>query len=125
MNWCGEPIWKSRFTCHESPGETAVSDVRPDEITESRWQPADFGVAAQPLDSLRVDGPAASAAMIRRVLAGEQGPPQDIVVLNAAVALIVAGKHDEPTAAAAAASEAISSGEASRLLHRLAERSHA
>jgi anthranilate phosphoribosyltransferase len=88
------------------------------------WQPADFGIARASLDSLQVDGPAGSAAIIRKLLTGGSGPARDIVVLNAAAGLIVANKTTEPKAAAAMAASAIDSGAAADLLARLAARSH-
>jgi anthranilate phosphoribosyltransferase len=94
-------------------------------LTEFTWQPADFGIPRQSLDSLTVDGPAASAAVIRKILAGEPGPARDIVVLNAAAGIVAAGKASDPPSAAAQAAQAIDSGAASSLLARLIERSHA
>jgi anthranilate phosphoribosyltransferase len=72
-----------------------------------------------------VDGPAASAAIIRRILAGERGPARDIVVLNAAAGLIASGRMSDPRSAATAAEHAIDSGNAKSLLDRLVERSAA
>jgi anthranilate phosphoribosyltransferase len=63
--------------------------------------------------------------MIRALLAGQPGPPRDIIILNAAAGLIAAGKVNEPTQAAQLAADAIDSGAARELLRRLAERSHA
>lgn len=85
------------------------------------WQPEDFGVERNGLDELNVDSPKASAAMIRRILDGEHGPGRDIVVLNAAAGLIVAERESEPRSAASRAAEAIDSGTANDLLHRLGE----
>lgn len=112
-----------------APGGSPVAAV-PSEppaatIREFTWQPEDFGVARASLDSLKIDGPAASAAVIRKLLAGQRGPARDIVVLNAAAGLVVAGKAAEPVAAAKLAAEAIDSGAAASLLSRLVERSHA
>ena len=86
---------------------------------EFTWRPEDFGIARASLDSVKVDGPAASAAIIRRILAGEPGPARDIVVLNAAAGLIVANKSSSTQAAAALAAGAIDSGAAADLLARL------
>ena len=68
---------------------------------------------------------------LRNACGPETGEPsetenraREIVVLNAAAALIVAGRSSEPESAAALAAEAIDSGAAERLLSRLAERSH-
>ena len=111
-------------------GTTHVSEVSdagvPTPTTrEFTWQPEDFGIERSSLDALRVDGPAASAAIIRNVLAGNRGPARDIVVLNAAAALIVAGKATDPKIAAQTATQAIDNGAAANLLAQLAERSHA
>jgi anthranilate phosphoribosyltransferase len=106
---------------------TEVSTTGDPPIARSRhftWQPEDFGIPRANLDSLSVDGPVASAAIIRNILSGEAGPARDIVVLNAAAGLIAAGKATDPKAAAATAAYAIDSGAAADLLARLAARSH-
>ncbi len=105
----------------EGRGEGAL-DGR---VREFTWQPEDFGLERSPLDALTVDGPTASAEVIRGILAGQRGAPRDIVVLNAAAGLVTAGKTDSPRDAAAQAAAAIDSGAAKSLLARLAERSHA
>lgn len=94
-------------------------------IREFVWQPEDFGIHRASLDALSVDGPAASAAIIRDILAGRQGSARDLVVLNASAALIVAGRADQPETAAEMAAAAIDRGDAQMLLQRLAARSHA
>ena len=51
-------------------GPTHVSLVEGEATSQLTWSPADFGVPESTLDALLVDGPAASAAMIRSVLSG-------------------------------------------------------
>ena len=92
---------------------------------EFTWQPEDFGLERQLLAGLAVDGPAASAAMIRKILAGERGPARDLVVLNAAAGLIAAGKTTDPNIAAGLTADAIDRGAAQALLSHLAEKSNA
>ena len=104
-------------------GSTSVSETTASGVREFTWQPADFGIQPASLESLRVEGPAESAAMIRRVLDAEAGPAKDIVVLNAAAALWTAGKATTPAEAAPMAQAAIDSGAARALLARLAKRS--
>ncbi len=106
-------------------GATNISEVTSDGIREFRWTPEDFGISPAPLDSMKIDGPVESAAVIQDVLSGTRNPARDIVVLNAAAALFVAGKHGNPQDCAAAVSEAIDSGQAKTLLSRLAEVSRA
>jgi anthranilate phosphoribosyltransferase len=101
-------------------GEGQVEGIR-----EFNWKPEDFGLERNAIDSLSVNGPPASAAIIRGVLAGERGPARDVVILNAAAGLIAAGKSDNPRIAAQLSTEAIDSGAGAILLKRLAERSHA
>lgn len=88
------------------------------------WFPEDFGLQRHSLDTLTVDSPAASAAIVRQILAGEPGPARDLVLLNAAAGLIAFGKTSAPKAAAELAAAAIDSGAAQSLLDRLIKRSH-
>ncbi|TWT42942.1 anthranilate phosphoribosyltransferase [Botrimarina hoheduenensis] len=108
-----------------SSGPTHVSDVTAAGVHEYVWTPEDFGVERSGTLGLEVESPAHSAAVIRKVLKGAHGAARDIVVLNAAAALLVAGVVRTPVEGASRASEAISSGAAADLLARLAERSHA
>ena len=103
-------------------GPTDVIDVGRGVVRQYRWQPADFGFATRPvvdLALLAVDGPAASAARIRGVLAGDAGPARDVVVLNAAAVLWAAGHAADPIAARHRAEAAIDSAAAARLLEAL------
>lgn len=95
---------------------TEVIEVRGATQHPFTWQPADFGLAQASHDSLRISSAADSAALIRRVLNGEHGPPRDIVVLNAAAALWTAGADPAPRNCAARAAEAIDRGAAKILL---------
>lgn len=106
-------------------GPTEVTLVTDGELREFTWCPADFGLAESDKQSMLIDGPIASAAIIREILAGTAGPPRDIVVLNAAAALWTAGKSDSLAECARLAAAAIDSGAARQLLTRLAEVSHA
>ena len=110
-------------------GPTHVSMVGAASIVPLTWTPADFGVSQSPLTTLQVDGPAASAEIIRTILDGCPGPARDIVVLNSAAALwVVRGQSDEfqsLSACADAARQAIDSGRARELLAALAALSQA
>lgn len=102
-------------------GKTHVSIVSDGQIQEDAWQPDDFGMAAHDLSALTVDGPEASAGMIRNVLDGHAGPAKDIVLMNSAAALWTAGKADSLEACARIAAEAIQSGRAKEKLAALVE----
>ena len=63
--------------------------------------------------------PARNAAITRAVLAGDKGACRDVVVLNAAAALMAAGKTDTIEAGMLLAAESIDSGAARDKLQRL------
>lgn len=84
----------------------------------SRIVPEDAGVARHPTIAIRGGDPAYNAQALRRLLQGERGAYRDAVVLNAAAALVLAGKVDALLAGATLAAEAIDSGRADSLLDR-------
>ncbi len=95
-------------------GPNGMKTVRSFEIS-----PADAGLAlAQPVDLLGGDSEA-NANAIRDLLAGNKGAYRDIVLLNTAAALIVAGKATDLKAGVALGANAIDSGEAATVLARL------
>jgi anthranilate phosphoribosyltransferase len=57
----------------------------------------------------------------KAVLAGEQGPPREIVAVNAAAALVVADIHDQLHEALPSAYESIDSGKAAGVLSKWIE----
>ncbi len=103
-------------------GKTQVVEVGGGKTRSFCWEPAEFGLAESSRETLLVDGPEASSAVIRGILAGEPGPPRDIVVANAAAALWTAGKAATVLEGARSAAAAIDSGQAARLLAGLVER---
>jgi anthranilate phosphoribosyltransferase len=105
-------------------GKTRVYEVRGNSVNWFEWTSESFGVAEGRPEDLRVSNAAESAAMIRRVLAGEPGPAREIVVANAAAALLAADHAPDPLAAAQAARSALDDGRAADVLRRLAESSH-
>jgi anthranilate phosphoribosyltransferase len=104
-------------------GVTHVSRVAEGSVTQFAWTPEEFGIARGSLEPLRVESAAQSAEIILAVLRGRTGPARDIVVINAAAALVAAGHADEPRRAARQAEAALVSGAAEGLLQRLVERS--
>jgi anthranilate phosphoribosyltransferase len=102
-------------------GVTHVTLITRHHRQELTWKPADFGIQENDLSSMIIDGPQASAAIIRDVLAGRSGPPRDIVVLNAAAALWTAGASESLEECTRRAQKAIDDGSARELLQRLAE----
>jgi anthranilate phosphoribosyltransferase len=97
-------------------------------VTPSEVDPAAVGLALARPEDLRGGDVQHNAAVVRRILDGEQGPVRDAVLLNAAAALAV---YDEPGAAVAdalpaafgRAAEAVDSGAAATVLTRWVEAS--
>lgn len=102
-------------------GTTAWFDVTPDGIARGRWTPVDFGLDACDVAALRVESPQESADRILNVFEGRPGPVRDIVVANAAVALLAAGRAEALADAVRQAAAAIDEGRAAAVVARLAE----
>jgi anthranilate phosphoribosyltransferase len=102
-------------------GETLVAEVNKGTIQHYAVTPEDFGVSHAPLDSLISGTAADNAARIRRIFGGESGPACDIVVVNAAAALVAADRAKNFREGARLAGEAISSGAADKKLAALVE----
>jgi anthranilate phosphoribosyltransferase len=100
-------------------GSTFVAELKHDFITEYTIEPVQFGIDTAPVESIQVKDPADSKARLEAVLAGEPGPAQDIVVLNAAAALYVSGVAESLWAGVAAARDAIATGAARAKLDHL------
>jgi anthranilate phosphoribosyltransferase len=100
-------------------GPTEVIDVTSHSLQRSTIQPSDFGLSTASREALFADSPEASAAVIRRVLSGEPGPCRDVVVINAAAGLYLAGLESSLMEAARRAERAIDSGKATRILEEL------
>ena len=101
--------------------ETQVAELCDGRVAGSEIRPEDFGLARAPLDGVRGGDAATNAGIILRVLEGEKGPPRDFVLLNAALALLAAGRASSPREAAARAAEAIDTGQARQTVARLVE----
>lgn len=72
-------------------GLSTVFDVRDGDVLEGQLDPASFGLPRATLEDLRGGDAEEAAVIARAVLAGEAGPRRDVVLLNAAAALEVAG----------------------------------
>ena len=99
---------------------TQVRIVEGDGYTVAEWTPTDFGLAAVQLSEVQADGAAASAATVRQVMDGEDGPARRLVLANAAAALWAAGAATSLRDGVAKAEAAVTSGAARRVLDRLA-----
>jgi len=102
-------------------GTTLVADVESSRVAGvRRVAPEDLGLPRSSLETLRVGSPEESARRILAVLGGDGGPSRDIVVANAAAAIVAAGLAPTLRDGARAAVSSIDSGAARRSLDRLA-----
>jgi len=105
-------------------GDTAVAAVEDGALRCFSVRPQDAGLEPAPLEAIQGGDAAASAGIAREVLGGARGPRRDVVVLNAAAALVVAGRAGDLRDGARQAQQAIDSGGARALLERAREASH-
>ncbi|MTV47426.1 anthranilate phosphoribosyltransferase [Heliobacillus mobilis] len=100
-------------------GKTHFASLDEGRVTVDMLDPRDFGFAYCTMDDLKGGDKEENARIVLEVLKGEKGPRRDIVLLNAAAALQVAGKVDSLQAAIHLAQEAVDSGKAMALLNRV------
>lgn len=107
-------------------GQSHLAEVRNGGVTLSRLTPEDVGLHTASIDSLRGGDAAANADILRAIFSGEPGPRRDVVLLNAAAALVAADAVPEGAdllsglkAGIAAAAHAIDSGAVGRLVDDL------
>ena len=101
-------------------GKNHVAELNKGKVREFAIDPAEFGLAHTDRSGVAGGTAAENAAKVRAILGGEKGPGRDIVVLNAAAALVVGGAAADLAAGVARAREAIDSGAAGRKLADLA-----
>ncbi|MBY6152321.1 anthranilate phosphoribosyltransferase [Vannielia litorea] len=90
------------------------------EITEFEVHPEEFGLPQHPFEAILGGTPAENAAAFRALLEGEKSAYRDAVLLNAAAALMIAGKVATKADGVAAAAESIDSGTALEKVQTLA-----
>ena len=100
-------------------GPTVVYEARDNRVTNHLWTPADFGVQRTVLSKLIPDRKEDNVRIAREILSGKSGPERDIVVVNAAASLWVAGRVDDLRAGVVVAGESIDSGAARAKLAQL------
>lgn len=104
-------------------GDTFVAELKDGKISEYTLNPAHFGLPLHDLASIRVENAAQSKAMILDVLNGKPGAARDIVLMNAAAAIYVAGLASSLQAGMQRVTQAIDSGQALAKLQALKQRS--
>lgn len=125
---CAQLDMNHQFIVHGNDGldelttttTTMVTEIRRGKLESYEVQPAGLGLSRAKPEELTGGEPAENAALTHAILSGEKGPKRDIVLLNAAFAIMAGGKADNPEAGIALAAESIDSGAAMQKLERLA-----
>ena len=100
-------------------GTSFVAELNNGKVETFEITPETAGLKRAPLAALKGGEPAENAAKLRAILDGATGPLTDIVLLNAAAALIVAGKAKDLRAGVDLAAKSVASGAAKRALEKL------
>jgi anthranilate phosphoribosyltransferase len=100
-------------------GANVVTRVTPTAIETTIFDPTSIGVRRANLSDLAGGTPEDNAGILRSILEGERGPRRDIVLLNAAAALVAGGKATAFRKGLSIAADAIDSGHALEKLERL------
>jgi anthranilate phosphoribosyltransferase len=100
-------------------GESRVSEVREGLVRTFAVRPEDFGMPRASISDLRGGDREQNAQIIRGLLDGEPGPRRDIVLMNAAAALVAGARARDLKEGVALASRSIDGGEARNKLGQL------
>jgi anthranilate phosphoribosyltransferase len=101
--------------------ETDVAEVRDGSVHRSTIAPEDFGLPRAPREALAGGDAETNAHILERVLAGERGPQRDAVLMNAALALMAAGRAADYNEGVQRAAESLDCGAAREKLRALIE----
>ena len=125
----GELGVRRAFVLHSRDGldEASLSDVtdfvelRDRKTRRGEFNPKDFSLSRAPREALAGGDAQTNAKIIERILAGEPGPPRDVVLLNTSLTLVAAGVAADFRAGIERAAQAIDSGAARDRLRALVE----
>src|SRR5216684_1365090 len=102
-------------------GPTRIGEVRGEWVRVYEVTPEQFGLHAAPLSTISGGDTKINAEIIREILAGKKSPRRDVVLMNAAAALVAAGKADSLDEAMPLAITSLDSGAAAARLDALVE----
>jgi anthranilate phosphoribosyltransferase len=100
-------------------GPTRVAELRNGNLRSYEITPMEFGLSPAPIAAIAGGDATENARIVREVLGGEKSPRRDVVLMNAAAALVAAGRSEHLKDAVAVAAESIDSGKASQKLDAL------
>ena len=100
-------------------GKTRIAEAREGSVRSYEVEPEEFGMEPAKLQEIAGGDAAENAEIIRAVLGGEKGARRDVVLLNAAAALVAAGRAEHIGNAIGLAARSIDSGAAAGKLDKL------
>jgi anthranilate phosphoribosyltransferase len=106
-------------------GPTRIAEVRDGQVRTYEVTPEEFGFTRAPIEAISGGDAAGNAAIIREVLAGKTSARRDVVLLNAAAALVASGRADHLGDAIPLAAKSIDSQAATAKLDALVSFTHA
>jgi anthranilate phosphoribosyltransferase len=98
---------------------TRIAELRDGQVRTYEVTPEEFGLRRASLSEIAGGDATTNAAIVRSILRGEKSARRDVVLLNAAAALVAAGRAETLGDALPAATEAIDSGAAVAKLEAL------
>lgn len=98
---------------------TRITELRDGWIRTYTFDPRQYGFEFCTMSDLKGGTPADNAGMLINILRGEKGPKRDVVVLNAAAAIIAAGQSDTFEDAIVKAENSLDSGKALEVYEKL------
>ncbi|PKM77773.1 MAG: anthranilate phosphoribosyltransferase [Firmicutes bacterium HGW-Firmicutes-15] len=101
-------------------GITMMARVDEDGVHSEELDPTDLGFTATKLIGIGGGAAVENAQLIKEIMAGKAGPAREVVILNAAAALMLAGKAIDMPSGVAMATDAIDSGRAASKLRDMA-----
>jgi len=102
-------------------GETKISELKNKKVTGYYIKPQDFGMKKAELDEIKGGTVEENADIVKKILEGEKGPRQDVVLLNASAALIAGGVAKDFKDGVGIARTSIETGRAKEKLEKLIE----
>src|SRR5579871_483068 len=102
-------------------GPTRIAEARDGSVRTYEVEPGDFGMKRAAIAEISGGDAADNAGIIREVLGGEKSPRRDVVLLNAAAALVAARRVDRLADGVPVAALAIDSGAAAEKLEAMAK----
>lgn len=97
-------------------GTNVVHELRDGKVRVFEIDAADFGVARSTIDDIRGGDASENLATLKRLFEGETGPVRDVVLFNAACALVVCGRVADIGEAMTVAATSLDNGAAARVL---------